>query len=659
MAFPGVPADFPTLSDASDAASDPAPIPSRHEPSPPLRPAEQGVEVTREGGWLTVSGRWYSLSLAADEKGMNRSPYAVLLGADGNNWTDINLLSSAHRIGVADETYGLDGVTVDEQEDSVLLTVGQRSTAWDRRETRIRCTPETVEVSIAIRGQGDLDDVTVFGGDAVLRSGAAGAFRSAVGFRSVFAPVPTEPVAFVRPSRASATLGVVGDADPGRLHGIFSPPPFAFGLGRRDATGPTDIPGGSWLGLSARDAVENLTFTTLRYEPLDAGFWLRLSYEGHTRVDGEWTSPAFVLRPAADAFDVVAGHRADLVEHGFATAAPVEGPAWWDEPMFCGWGAQCARSASDFRRSIEASASGEPDEVDDDIIVRAAPAYARESAYEEFLGRLEENGIVPGTVVVDDRWQAEYGTATPDLEHWPDLKRWIADRHARGQRVLLWWKAWDPSGLPVEECVTDPTGRAVSVDPANPAYLAHLREIVAGLLSADGLDADGFKVDFTQRAPSGRHLRGTPGPWGAAALHLMLRTLHEAAKETKPDALVVMHAVHPSFGDVGDMVRLNDVLQYDVGHDPAPVAEQVVVRQRIVRAALPGHPIDTDQWPMPNRDEWLAYAKAQSRLGVPALYYAESIDRSGEPILPEHLAIVRDTWDEYRELVAGRRAARS
>ena len=55
--------------------------------------------------------------------------------------------------------------------------------------------------------------------------------------------------------------------------------------------------------------------------------------------------------------------------------------------------------------------------------------------------------MCPGTVVIDDKWQSAYGTNEPDTGKWPDLKAWIAGRHARGQRVLLWWKAWDPEGL--------------------------------------------------------------------------------------------------------------------------------------------------------------------------------------------------------------------
>src|SRR5690606_35903781 len=156
--------------------------------------------------------------------------------------------------------------------------------------------------------------------------------------------------------------------------------------------------------------------------------------------------------------------------------------------------------------------------------------------------------------------------------------------------------------------------------------------IIQHLVSPDGLDADGFKIDFTQRGPSGEHLLGTPNVWGIAGLHRLLGTIHSAAKSAKPDALVIAHAMHPSFGDVCDMVRLNDVSKRDVRRRRVPVVDQLATRHAIASRVFPHHLIDTDQWPMPNRAEWLAYVDAQPSYGVPVLYYLEAMDRSGEHI---------------------------
>jgi len=615
------------------------------------------IELTRDGDRLTVSTGSYRLEVPDSGAGFARFPYARLSDPHGVRWASLNLLSSVDTVQSTDETWEVDGVRADDRGGDVVLTVSTRSTAWHRHTLTLRCSPEAVELTVSVAGAGRTTEMTVFGGRASRPAGASGVFRSGIDFRGVLAPVPTGPVQVVRPAHSSASLGVVGDADPGRLNGIFSPPPLVFGLARDEARSPTDVPEGDWLGLGVRAPVRDLTFTTMRYEPLDGGFLLRLDYEGHTAVEESWTSPTFVLQPSATGWGVIENHRDDLAAHGFAPSPRGQESPWWREPIFCGWGAQCARAL----HLLHAGSGIEPADPDADTLpeteeeeqaaARTAPTLATERVYDEFLGGMEAHGLHAGTIVIDDRWQDRYGAGTTDLTHWPDFAGWIAGRHERGQRVLLWWKAWDPEGLPDEECVLDAGGRPVAADPANPAYRARLSAIVQQLLSPEGLDADGFKVDFTQRSPSGRSLTAADGAWGIAALHLLLETLYTAAKKAKPDALVICHAVHPSFGDVCDMVRLNDVLKRDIHGVAVPVVDQLRFRHAIATRALPEHPVDTDQWPMPSRAEWLEYSAAQPALGVPSLYYLESIDRSGEHIQPEDLATIAGTWARYRESI--------
>lgn len=574
----------------------------------------------------TIAADPYVLSWATGPRGVVRSPYVQLSDPQGVRWTRLSVLSSVHTVQGRDETMTIHEPVVSTDGDDLVMSVRTTSSHWGSRTLELRCTADTVELTLTATGTGELTDVTIGGGDGILPTGASGTFRSSIDAASLYVPTPTEPVAFARPADTAASLGIVGDADPGRLHGIYSPPPLTFAWGRSAVDDAVDPPGGDWLAVSLRAPIDELRFTALRYEPADGGFVLRLPYEGHTRVEGEWRSPVFVLRPVASALDAVTSHRDDLIAHGFA---PAEGPVvedWWFEPIFCGWGAQVARG-------------GAP-----------APDLCSQELYDEFLAILRGAGLEPGTIVVDDRWQAEYGTAEPDLSTWPDLRGWIADRHAEGRRVLLWFKAWDPAGLPADECVTDAAGRSIAADPGSPAYRARLRDIISRLLGPDGLDADGFKLDFTQRAPSGQSMRTAPGGeglWGVAMLHRLIAEIYDAAKAAKSDALVITHTVHPSFGGVTDMIRTNDVLENDAAGNPVSVARQLRARHAIASRALPHHPIDTDQWPMPGKDEWLDYARVQATLGVPALYYLERV-RDDEPITADDLAVIRATWDDYR-----------
>ncbi|GAA3773881.1 hypothetical protein GCM10022225_71900 [Plantactinospora mayteni] len=609
------------------------------------------MRLTHGPGSHTVTAAGYLLQLPGGQ------PAATLADPDGRIWSRLSLLASVDRTDLPDESYDIGEPRVSpgrcDGEDVVEIEVACRSTAWSAKSVLLRCFEDRIEVTARVEGTGTLGEVRLLGGRAFLSSGACGTFRSSVGFASVFNPTPTEPIQVVRAASAGVALGIVGDASAGRLHGIFSPPPLCLAFGREPAGHATHVPAGGWLSAGLLAAVDDLRFTELRYAPLDDGFLLELDYDGHTEVSGEFVTPTLVLRPAADPWVGLAAYRADLVERGFAPAGPATTPAdWWTEPIFCGWGAQCAAARVPDLPTPRSGYLVEPGPAVVPDVLPVAFDLARQDRYDGWLGRLAEHGVVPGTVVVDDRWQLAYGTAEPDPERWPDLRGWIAERHAAGQRVLLWWKAWDPTGLPVPECVTDPGGTPVAADPGSPGYLGHLTDIVTRLLGPDGLDADGFKVDFTQRAPAGRGLRrpGAPpdAPWGIAALHRMLATLYQAAKAAKPDALVVTHTPHPGFGDVCDMIRLNDILERDPRGAIVPAVDQLAFRHAVVAASLPGHLVDTDQWPIADVAQWRSYVMTQSRLGVPALYYADRIDQSGEELTGHDLALVASTWRDYR-----------
>src|SRR5690606_32587751 len=128
------------------------------------------------------------------------------------------------------------------------------SSIWRRKAIHLRCTADQVEIWASATGPiaGDgpvrLDEVTLLGGQAILPTGASGTFRSSIRFASLFSPTPTEPVHVARPAGVASSLGVVGDASPGRLHGIFSPPPLCWALGERPARTATEVPAGRWWG---------------------------------------------------------------------------------------------------------------------------------------------------------------------------------------------------------------------------------------------------------------------------------------------------------------------------------------------------------------------------------------------------------------------------
>ena len=511
------------------------------------------------------------------------------------------------------------------------LVVRGRGGVWERRCYVVRCWPDHLELWQEVEGRGSLDRVAWLAG----RTPEGGAQGSQHQAPLLFTPEPHADARQLLPAGAEARVDVGSDPTFHRGHWFFTPAPYCFALGPL---------GRGWLGLGLAVRPGEHTFTSFRREAVP-DLALVAEYEGHTEVRGAWESPHLLLFPSRGPYEALTWYCDTLRRRKLAPGTDGRRAAWWLEPLFCGWGEQFALAGREMA-SREAEASAPPDVAS---LARAAASQATQANYERFLAALDRHGLDPGTVVVDDGWQTSYGSNDVHRGRWPDLPGFIAAQHARGRRVLLWLKAWDPTGVPAEACVVDSERGPVAVDPASPAYQALLRDQVRRLLREYG--ADGFKIDFTHRAPRGRHLRHA-GPWGVELLRTLLAVVHDAAAEVRPDALIVAHAANPYFHDVVNVLRLNDV---PIVPGQERFVDAMRHRARVARAAGPGWAIDTDNWPAPSKAAWRAYLEEQPLLGVPALYYATRIfwrHDDGrvvdEPLAEDDYAAVRRVWQRYR-----------
>jgi hypothetical protein len=572
-----------------------------------------------------LDGAWYRLTVR------DGAPVAWLDDRDGRRWGELCLLASVDALDGPDETLGVEGPEVAATTGATMLTWTLRSSRWTSKRLIVEARPDGLAVHAEIEGRGRLTDVRLLCGRTVRATGS-GLLLSGARFETLFSPAPAHPLKIARRATEGATIGVVSGSEPGFGSWFFTPAPLCFAASREPAPSGTELPAGSWLWFGLEAALGDATFPSFDYDAIDRGFGFRLPYEAKRVVDGTWRTPVLVIGQATDPYAAIAAHCRRLVEAGLARPEPHtdDPPGWWREPIFCGWGAQSRLALAD------------------GVGMHGAPGYATQANYDSFLSHLERHGIVPGTIVIDDKWQAAYGTCRPDGRKWPDLRGWIARRHAAGQRVLLWWKAWDAEGVPAEWCVRSETGEPLGLDPTHPEAAAAIRDAVRTMLAREGLDADGLKIDFTARTPSGVATRHYGKAWGIALLHALLVLVAREARRVKPDTLLVGHTPNPWFGAHVDMVRLNDMIRLD---DPEPrvdVVPQMRYRAAVVRAALPEHLIDTDDWCPPDLATWRRYLAIKAELGVPALYYATGLDLSGEDFEPEDYAAIRRVWATYR-----------
>jgi hypothetical protein len=571
----------------------------------------------------TYSSDRYTLRLLPDR------PFALLSDPQGGTIAELFLLSSVHSTsGLDDTTESGDWQRFDDG-DTTTFSARVKSSLWESKSYRLRCSPDRISYEIDVEGRGSLTDVHYFGGytSAFPRWGS-GFFPSGQNFTRVFNPeLNTDDKNYFSPV-AGAVIDLTGAPLPGKRHWFFNPPPFAFS---------TEYEGG-WLTFGVEAAPGENRFSEYRYHGQDA-FWLSLTYEGRTRVDGSYSLPAIGIDFTENEHAGLRAHVGSLHGKGAAPRLGRHKADWWTRPMFCGWGAQCGRAGDEHGRR-------DPAMFLDSMAF--AKDYCRQAEYDSFLEALERHSVRPGTVVLDDKWQLTYGRNEVDEGKWPDLRAFVDRLHGRGQHVLLWLKAWDREGVPDEECITNGAGLPLSVDPTNPAFEARLRASVRQMLGSNGYDADGFKIDFTHRIPAGPSVHMAGDSWGLELMKIYLGIIYDEAKKTKPDSLVMTHTPHPYLADVTDMIRLNDMLDLTRLDDPdagMDIGLTLSLRASVARLACPDALIDTDNWPVRNKAVWRDYLRLQPEIGVPSLYFATQVDLTGEPLTDDDYALIREAWN--------------
>lgn len=532
---------------------------------------------------------------------------------DGRRYAVLRIPSALDSADKQDIDGPLSGPEKATYEDGVDLIWRSKSELWREKTYQWHFEPRLFWYRISVKGRNRVTDLRFFDGAAPNVYG-----WSFFDFSQFFTP---ECSLLDQRYWKSMQYGCI-DASSGRMsdfprdpnadnHWIFTPPPLCYSLG---------FSSGPWLAAGIASEPRQYNFSRFEYVPGPNSFCFRLTYDGMTRVDGAWNSPTFVFLPAEDEYSAIARHCEILRTWKLVNDNKHEPAEWWSRPIFCGWGEQ----------NVTAIRMGGV----------SSNSLARQSVYDKFLAIIREKNLNPGTIIIDDKWQKHYGTCEVDTEKWPDLRRWIDDRHEEGRRVLLWYGAWNPEGIPDEETITDPHGRVCCVDPTNPAYQDRLREMMHRLLSSEPgcCNADGIKYDWTNGTPVGPGYSLYGDEWGIELLKLYTKTIYDAAKAAKPDALVITHTANPYFAECTDMIRLNDIF---VGC--REIASMMTHRQRIARIACPHALIDCDNSSAPDHTEWLEYTKLQPSLGVPSLYFLTGFDGTLESITDKD-------WEELAEI---------
>lgn len=398
---------------------------------------------------------------------------------------------------------------------------------------------------------------------------------------------------------------------------LMAPPAYCLPYCREEQAG--------WFGWGVAAKPGNFQFDRFQAQTRAGLLQFILPFSGRTPVDGEWETPSLLGCFGSDEWEVF---RRNAEWHYQNGCRPYLSPKtrWWQGPFFCGWGEQ-KLLAEKYGGTIYDQAC--------------------QKSYEEMSNHLDQLGLRPTAIIVDDKWQKQYGLARPDEEKWPSLRQFADEQHKKGRRVVLWFKCWDCEGLPPDFCMTQ-NGKPAAADPTNPKYRAYLKETINYLLSdAPGCcHCDGFKLDFTDTFPRGADVEAfEPGIAGIELLRRLIDQFQKYSKEVKADALINCSACHPYFADCMDQVRLHD---YNMNQHL--VKRCMSFRYRMYRAYLPTVPVDTDFPSFADHHDSMTYLRYAPTIGVPDLYrLSNSVNCE---FTEEDWAEVRKIWFDYSEGLA-------
>lgn len=562
--------------------------------------------VTDNRGVFAVSAENYALRVSADAiipviDGVDiavldvRSP--VCLTVDGEESED-----------TGDRVYSFE-LAVSEPTEAHFIWKGN-SDHWDKLY-RLDCFEDRFEYSLTVCGSGAVDSVNYFGGDfaAPLRGSA---YDFAEGYYPIIPIDGTHHYCFT-PTHDNYPLSY-----------LSVPPMFCYSFRTEDVARRLA------LSLAAEPGEHN--FTEFQYRTStwkwQNHFYLRTDQAGHTVVDGEWTAPRIVGYAAESDHDALVRYRDYYFDHGICGRGIDEKkPRFWHGPIACGWLEQLAYHYA----------------TGDSGLVWAS----KQSVYEEYVRRLEARDLHPKILIIDDKWQTEYGVPYAAADRWDDLREFIDRMRAEKDiHTLMWYRMWDSEGVPEEFCTFDERENHRVVDPSNPGYQKILRENIHRIISADEgcYNADGLKIDFAFWQPMGRKAKTYSGKYGVELFLELVRLIHTYMKEEKPYAILNASPCHPLFAPYVDQVRLHD---YDSKMRRS--MEEFSERAWLWKCAIPYALVDTDGAGYERRRDTLRYLTRNRELGVPCIYAVSPTPHLA--LSDEDWAAVAAAWREYGEEV--------
>lgn len=187
--------------------------------------------------------------------------------------------------------------------------------------------------------------------------------------------------------------------------------------------------------------------------------------------------------------------------------------------------------------------------------------------------QLGDSGLDTGMLVIDDKWEGEYGVLEHDVERFPTFEEALQDIRAGGQLVGLWaafLRCEDPTshGLSANHMMCGPDGEPVVLGPEGQPYFLFdvswpevqtvLRDRIAAFVHR--YDPDLVKFDFGYEIPDlSRCAPHDPAYAGERLFALAMDVVAGALRAAKPDIVVMYYSLSPLLAPYYDLHSLDDL----------------------------------------------------------------------------------------------------
>ena len=374
--------------------------------------------------------------------------------------------------------------------------------------------------------------------------------------------------------------------------------------------------GTEWWGIGtvAMPAMSNGLDLTIGRKQLEVSFGSGQVADRQSKVEGPIVGIFFGDQP-----------KAILSEYLSAVKEEVSDPdreerkqwhTWWSGPIYCTWGDQ-AYAARIKEGTLQEDHGGR---------------YITDANLSKWIDLAKQKELPIRIVIIDLGWMLDYGDFEPNPARFANLRKTIDQLHSAGLHVLLWIPMYEATGSLFSPdktvsavatkhpdwLIKDRDGRSTDVfDFTNPGVREYVKQRIHFLLTSDanGLDADGLKVDFMDRVPDPAQSKFFDPTWGVGELMQarVLELIYASAKEAKSDALIDSSFMNPFFTGTEDVVRLSD-----------DVSDSIDTYWWRAWAASSGGvpPIDGDDWWAMER-YFVPLTLAKAAWGIPNIYALE------------------------------------